>query len=229
MVIALIPQHAQKIRPPRALSVPFPLGRPLGLPGDKNFQIDILRAALGLLTKDSVNAVFETWEVDVPGIEGEEQGWSCPVNFAKDRNGDTSREDRLLEEIRLLHPWYDRSLRERGSTTFGVSHISIEEIPGFLVQFIESPGHEKGSDDMSLSDMLKYAAEDLKAFYNEVATIQPGNASAKEIEEWYWNECEAGKLIRDIRTICQQHPDKRVTTIAGFTLVPHTQLGKDTE
>lgn len=47
--ISLIREHTESIRPPRALWVPFELGRPLGRPGDAGFQLDVLRAALILL------------------------------------------------------------------------------------------------------------------------------------------------------------------------------------
>ena len=39
VVIALIPQHAERIKPPRTLAVPFILGRPFGSPGDADFNI----------------------------------------------------------------------------------------------------------------------------------------------------------------------------------------------
>lgn len=47
--ISLIREHTVFIRPPRALWVPFELGRPLGRPGDPDFQLDVLRAAFTLL------------------------------------------------------------------------------------------------------------------------------------------------------------------------------------
>ena len=35
--------HSEIIRPPRALWVPFILGRPLGKPGDEAFQLAVVR------------------------------------------------------------------------------------------------------------------------------------------------------------------------------------------
>ena len=42
--ISLIRVHTEKIRPPRALWVPFELGRPLGTPDEPDFQTRVLRA-----------------------------------------------------------------------------------------------------------------------------------------------------------------------------------------
>ncbi len=47
--ISLIREHTEKIHPPRALWVPFELGRPLGAPEDPVFQRRVLLAALNLL------------------------------------------------------------------------------------------------------------------------------------------------------------------------------------
>ena len=43
-----------KIRPPRALSVPYPLGYPLGEPNSPLLQTAILRQLLALLQRDDV-------------------------------------------------------------------------------------------------------------------------------------------------------------------------------
>ena len=57
--IALVRQHAEKIRPPRALWVPLHLGRPLGAPDEPEFQKRVLRAALALLESADGPAVLE--------------------------------------------------------------------------------------------------------------------------------------------------------------------------
>ena len=47
--ISLVRENAASIQPPRSLWVTFPLGRPLGVPGDPAFQHGVIRAALALL------------------------------------------------------------------------------------------------------------------------------------------------------------------------------------
>ena len=49
--VILLREIAEKVRPPRALCVPFPFGYPLGKPHDAEVQRDVIRAALRLLER----------------------------------------------------------------------------------------------------------------------------------------------------------------------------------
>lgn len=57
--ITLMPEISRKIRVPRALEVPYPLGFPLGQPGDADGQRAVLLAALELLLRDDVPVLEE--------------------------------------------------------------------------------------------------------------------------------------------------------------------------
>ncbi len=46
--LTMLPEITRKVRPPRALAVPYPLGYPLGAPRDRALQLRILRALLAL-------------------------------------------------------------------------------------------------------------------------------------------------------------------------------------
>lgn len=52
--LSMMPEITKKIRPPRALAVPYPLGLPLGEPGAHQLQRDILMALLALCTDSRV-------------------------------------------------------------------------------------------------------------------------------------------------------------------------------
>jgi hypothetical protein len=52
--ITLLADVTRRIRPPRALAVPYPLGFPLGGPNDPGLQTAVLRALLALLHRDDV-------------------------------------------------------------------------------------------------------------------------------------------------------------------------------
>ena len=51
VAIALIRPQAENTKPPRALWVPFELGRPFGPPSDAAFQKRVLLTALGMLVE----------------------------------------------------------------------------------------------------------------------------------------------------------------------------------
>lgn len=52
--VVLLKEVAEKVRPPRALFVPYPHGYPLGVPGDAAAQKDVLEAALQMLEDPSL-------------------------------------------------------------------------------------------------------------------------------------------------------------------------------
>lgn len=52
--ISLLREITEKIRPPRALFVPYPLGFPLGEPNNPPLQLRIMRAAFALLSRNDM-------------------------------------------------------------------------------------------------------------------------------------------------------------------------------
>ena len=52
--VSLLPEITARVRPPRALELPYPLGFPLGRPNDPPLQRRILRALLRLALRDDV-------------------------------------------------------------------------------------------------------------------------------------------------------------------------------
>ena len=222
----MIPQHAEKISPPRTLAVPYPLGRPLGIPGDAEFQHRVLGAALNLLLQ-SEGLVFEEYQEDVPDLMSEsEETWVCPVSFANP-NKDISLEEEVLGEMTLLQPWYDKG-RDARSTSVGVSGMELEDAVKYIGSFLNQDVADQIPDsDMPTADRLKYAVEDIKAFYNEAATSQPGTATVQELEDWYWGETNAGKLVRAVKQVCADHEDSAVKIAAAFLLVPGSQVYRD--
>jgi hypothetical protein len=50
----MLPEVTRKVRPPRALLVPWPLGFPLGAPGEPALQRRVLTELLALLPRTDV-------------------------------------------------------------------------------------------------------------------------------------------------------------------------------
>ena len=57
--ITMLPEVTAAVRPPRALSVPYPLGYPLGAPRDPEVQRRILRALLAVTVRDDVPLLLD--------------------------------------------------------------------------------------------------------------------------------------------------------------------------
>ena len=56
--IVLLRDVAERVRPPRALFVPFPHGYPLGRPNDPDLQRTVIRAVLELLRNEGPGPVL---------------------------------------------------------------------------------------------------------------------------------------------------------------------------
>ena len=109
-------EHTAAINPPRALWVPFILGRPFGVPGDGAFQRRVLLAALRLLEAPA-GSVLVDYPEDAPQPRAEEmQGAACPVSF--ERTADRADPGaQLAREIEELAPWHDLAVKRRAAST----------------------------------------------------------------------------------------------------------------
>ena len=72
--ISLIREHTEIIRPPRALWVPFELGRPLGAPENPELQHRVLLAALELLDAPEGPLLVDFPEEAPEGADGHDKG-----------------------------------------------------------------------------------------------------------------------------------------------------------
>ena len=59
VVVALIREHVVKMSPPRALWVPFEMGRPFATPNDVELQQRVLKAALALLDEPTSEPLLQ--------------------------------------------------------------------------------------------------------------------------------------------------------------------------
>ena len=60
--ISLLPEVTASVRPPRALSLPYALGYPLGRPGDVPLQLALVRALLRLAADERPVPLLSTLE-----------------------------------------------------------------------------------------------------------------------------------------------------------------------
>ena len=227
VVIALVREHAEAIRAPRALWVPFELGRPLGAPNEVAFQRKVLTAALELLDTRDGPVVLRDFPEDAPGSKAEEvTNWVCPVSFpASDIEGPEAPAAALAREIDALAPWYQVSLDERGRTRVGVSSMGIPEAAQFVAGFLDQEPANRPVHDQPVSLALKDASADLMSFYFEAATAQPGRKSSGEVERWFWTGTTAGQVLKDVRLKCLDSADDKVKFVAAKLMLPKSMGG----
>jgi hypothetical protein len=228
--ISLVRPHTERIRPPRALWVPFELGRPFGAPGDSAFQRRVIGKALGLLERKD-GPVIEDFLEDAPKSPrtGDGSGWVCPVALGAPVGADAAPgtlAKAIAAEMHQLHPWYDIGLKSRnGRTTVGLSRMEIADLAAFITGFLGRAWPKNPREGVKLIDMLKYATEDLKSFYLEAAAAQPGHqANSTELDNWFWDETTASTLLFALRPILIESGDEYAAKTGARTLIPAAQL-----
>jgi D-proline reductase (dithiol) PrdB len=184
--ISLVREITESLRPPRALWVSFPLGRPLGKPGDADFQHRVIRHALRLLERER-GPVLEDCPLELAAADTEAAP-ACPISFPPPAP-DGEWQSGLAEELQLLKPWYELGRRRRGRTTVGVCKSTIDEILAELGRWLD---HK----DSELPDLrwFKYAIEDARAYYSEALMAQPGDYPAGQVQKLIWSQTVLGCL-----------------------------------
>ena len=184
--IALFREIAETMKPPRILWVSFPLGRPLGKPSDAAFQTEVIKHTLALLDAEQ-GPVLEDYPIDLPDIDTPPP--ACPVSFQRKRD-DESWRGRLSKEVGALTPWYELGLKRRGRTTVGVCESSIPDIVADVTTWADDV-----TQPFPEPSWLKLALEDLKSFYSEAITAQPGDYEAGYSDALIFDDTVLGELI----------------------------------
>ena len=222
--ISLIRPHTEVIKPPRALWVPFELGRPMGPPNNAAFQRRVLITLLGLL-EAPVGPLLEDFPDDEPESTEKLTVLGCPENFTQTAV-ETGENDQLKaafrQEIVAMRPWYDKAVVRRKRTTVGISRMALEDLGDFIFAFLENGEPENPRKDLSLAYTLKFAVEDLKSYYIEGITEEPAQegASSQVLQDWFWDETKAGQVLLKVKKVCEASPDKMMNMIGGHFIVP---------
>ena len=225
--ISLIREHTEVIKPPRALWVPFELGRPLGVPNDKDFQSRVLISVLNLFEAEK-GPVLEDFSEDAPAAYGDTGPWACPVDFErpeKDLGELEKLRSALKGEIDQIRPWYGLAVKERGSTTVGASDVVLDHLADFITAFLDDTLPENPNPEVPLPVQLSLAANDLKAYYTEAVTVQPNRVrpGSNDLADWLWGETAAGEILLCIRDVCGESGDEFLKRVARGQIVPGSQ------
>jgi hypothetical protein len=196
IVIGLTRLHIEKIRPPRALWVPFELGRPLGACVNGNdFQKNVLKRAFELLERNSGPVILEDFDQEDPGSIID-SSWRAP---------DLSGASSVATEIKLLLPLWEKKNARRKSMV-GLSNLSIDQAADYLVRFDTDTPAVNPNDQMSNLLRMRFCADDIKAYYMEAA-LAKGTHASMQVGSWFWKETQAAATLIGIRRQNQQNED----------------------
>lgn len=186
--LSLVRRQAENIRAPRMMHCQFPLGRPLGRPGDPAFQRDVLRRALGLIDRTDVPVL-----VDHPEVI-EEQGHvaaSCPIPPSFDGSLHPA-----VGEVAGLRSAYDRQLVASGRTMVG--QVGDADSVAQAVERIISIADGVALADIGVDTQTFIGStQDVRAYYEEAALALMNHVpEARQTERWFYDRTETGKVIK---------------------------------
>ena len=122
----------------------------------------------------------------------------------------------------MLESSYAQRPHNEGRTIVGLSRLSINKAGGYVAAWLR--GEAPPTTEMSAPLALRFAMDDLKAFYTEAALGRPAKPSSKQIGNWSWDETAAGRAILSLRETHLASPDDHLKTIAELFLVPGVRV-----
>jgi hypothetical protein len=224
VAISLIRPQTENTKPPRALWVPFELGRPFGPPSDPAFQKRVILAALRLLERDDGPVLIEGFPDDDPRAIPD-PAWRPPFAPVMAALGSTETlSERLGAETLLLRGAHQRWLAQHGRTTVGLSGLPIGECARYVGDWLRGKAPPSPRAGFSPPLILRFAVDDVKAYCLEAAAAGTAKPSSRQLGDWFWNETAVGAAIHALREACLSSEDERLKLIAGNFMVPAARV-----
>ena len=180
----------ERTAPPRGLWCDFPLGRPLGRPGDPEFQHRVLRHAFSLL--DAAGPVFQVYDESIADDGNEVIACTLPPRHDPDLHP-------ALDEANGLRPAYDRAVARFGNRAGTGRVVDADGIPAAIEAFIRiaegTPWKEAG-----LPGIPARVAQDVRGYYELAALGLSDHAPpAWSGTRWFFDHTRTGDLVLQAR------------------------------
>ena len=227
VAIALIRPQAENTKPPRALWVPFELGRPFGPPNDPAFQKRVILSALRLLERASGPVIIEDFADDDPRAQPD-PAWRPPLTAATAAGSSAEALASQLEaEVVLLQGAHQRWVVQHGRSTVGLSGLSMMECARYVADWLRGAAPPSPRDGFSAPLILRFAVDDVKAYCLEAAAAGPAHPSSRQLGDWFWDTTATGAAIYALREALQAEEDERLRLIVSNFVVPAARLRAD--
>lgn len=207
--ISMVREHTEKVKPPRALFVPFPFGHALGRPNDPALQHRVLAAALALLDEPAGPVLHDFPDETAPDAEP-----PAPTQASAIAPAATVPDDPAAELVATLPHRAQWLAASGGRTAFGLAGVPLARM-GDVVRFLQAFVAGADTDlperprELPLPGFIRYCADDLKALYFESRMAMKPTAGGDEIARWFWSETAAGQLLRCVRDRLDASDDPR--------------------
>lgn len=216
-MIALVREHVEAVKPPRALYVPYPFGSPLGRPLDADYQHRIIGAGLTLV-QEVGSPVLVDFE-DPHYVE--QRGAPAQYSEVSGRVGAEKRSDvDPATETTRVRQYYQRWIEQRdGRTTVGLTGIQPARFRG-IIRFLEAFADGDDVDmrerpaDVTLGEWIRLCALDLRTMFSEARMAMVDAVTSEEIDLWFWGETSTGYLLQRVKDAMDASGDETIAASA---------------
>jgi hypothetical protein len=190
IALGSIKSQIETTAPPRGLWCDFPLGRPLGVPSDAEFQHRVLSKAFELL--DSPEPIFAEYDVSI--VDDGTEVMACPMPPRHDPDLHAA-----IDEANGIRPAYDRAIAKYGNRVGAGRTVQADEITTAIDAFIKvaegTPWKEAG-----IPGIPARVSQDIRGYYETAALALSDHApSAWAGTRWFLDHTEAGRVVMAAR------------------------------
>ena len=209
VALSLVREHTVKVNPPRAVYVPFPLGLPLGHPGNREEQQAVLDLAFSTLDAPNGPVLVEYRDEHATEEAGSPLQASDVAVSASARSAD------LATEVTLMRRYWEQRLATTGRSGVGLSTIPPERFRGivrFLQAFVEDPAADMSErpSQTPLPLFIRNCVEDLRVMYAEARMQTHPSETSEERQRWILGETALGVLMRRLRDVMEASDDPKI-------------------
>jgi hypothetical protein len=198
----------ERTAPPRGLWCDFPLGRPLGRPGDAGFQHRVLHHAFSLL--DAAGPVVDVYDEAIADEGDEVIACTLPPRHDPDLHP-------ALDEANGLRPAYDRALARFGNRAGTGRVVDADGVPGAIEAFIRIADGTPWKE-ANLPGIPARVAQDVRGYYELAALGLSDHAPAAwSGTRWFFDLTCTGAVVLQARAAMR---DKGVKQTVWFYMAP---------
>ena len=212
VVLSSVREMAVKTAPPRALHCEFPLGRPLGRPGDPEFQHDVLARAFALLDEPSGPVLVDHPVV----IESDAEQVSCTLPPRFDPGLAPA-----VDEAKGIRRAYDRVRARRGVSSVG-RVIDADGVPAAVAVLVAiADGADWRTAELPGSNTTALC-HDIRSYYEEAALdlVTGPLPGPRALEDWFFERTETGRIVLAARDAIRESGAK---SAVWFYMAPATR------
>lgn len=211
VAISLVREHTVKIKPPRAVWVPFPFGMCIGHRNDLQEQRAVLDLAFSTLTADSGPVLLDF-------VARDRRERAAPLQASDVEVEVQAKSIDLVSEVEATRAkWEARPAFPRSHVgASGVPPARFGEMARFLAAYV--PGGDADfagrPPDVPVLQFIRYCVEDLRVLYMETRMHAFPDEPSDDRQRWLLASTALGILMRTLRDRFEASDDPKVKAAA---------------